>query len=306
LGPRIFPFRDAIERYTKELAGRWTGETVASDVDLEAVRESPGVYLRLRLENALHSEKMEAAASRSLHDGFTSCFFVRAGAPDPRKGPKCESLSECAPGLLCNEWDVCAPPPRPYNMRLAYRALRILSPRWTDSLHEATSDLQVRVQERDLDAVTKNDVPVAIEVLSRARFLTVVLDEDPEGGLPEPMKDAGWETGEERLQRVGHKARVGVWNLRRRQQLIRLRREASGQFVPVGERVVRRAETVAAQSRQANSCALAVSARRAVEAVLAARRGGGEGAARSNASLESPHEVQSERGEQSDGKKDNH
>ena len=33
--------------------------------------------------------------------------------------------------------------------------------------------------DRDLDAVTKNDVPVAIELLARAKYFTLVLDEDP-------------------------------------------------------------------------------------------------------------------------------
>lgn len=265
LGPRIFPFRDAIEKWTMELAGPWRGQHIAPDANLEKVRTSPGVYLRLRLGNATDARKIAQAAARSLHDGFTSCFFVQQTAPDPRKGSHCETASQCQSGLLCNEWDVCAPPPRPYNMRLAYRALRVLSNEWTDALHEAGTDLAVRMCERDLESVTKNDVPIAIEVLSRAKYVTVVLDEDPPKGLPAVVKDAGSETDEERVQRAAHAARVGVWDLRTQQLVLRVRREAAGTFVPVGDRVVRRTETVAAQQRQANSCALALAVRSAAE-----------------------------------------
>jgi hypothetical protein len=265
LGPRIFPFRDAIEKWTIELAGTWRGDQVAPGTNLLRVRTSPGVYLRLRLKNALDPKKIAEAAGRSLHDGFTSCFFMQQGAPDPRKGRHCETPGQCEPGLLCNEWDVCAPPPRPYNMRLAYRALRVLSGEWIDALHEAGTDLAVRMHERDLESVTKNDVPIAIEVLSRAKYFTVVLDEDPTTGLPGVAKDAGLETEEERIQRAPHEARVGIWDLRSHQLVLRVRRQASGSFVPVGDRVVRRAETIAAQQRQANSCALALAVISAAE-----------------------------------------
>lgn len=265
LGPRIFPFRDAIEKWTIELAGSWRGDQIAPSPDLGRVRTSPGVYLRLRLKNARDATKIAEAAGRSLHDGFTSCFFVQQGAPDPRKGSHCETPGQCQPGLLCNEWNVCAPPPRPYNMRLAYRALRVLSGEWTDALHEASTDLAVRMRERDLESVTKNDVPIAIEVLSRAKYFTVVLDEDPATGLPAAVKDAGPETEEERVQRAAHAARVGIWDLHSQQVVLRVRRQASGSFVPVGDRVVRRTETVAAQQRQANSCALALAVISAAE-----------------------------------------
>jgi hypothetical protein len=162
-------------------------------------------------------------------------------------------------------------------MRLAYRALRVLSDDWTDALLEATSDLEVRVCERDLDAATKNDVPISIEVLARAKYATVVLDEDPEEGLPEPLEDAGVETDEERVQRVAHMARVGIWDLQRDRGVLRLRREAFGKFVPVGGRVIRRAETVAAQNRQANSCALATAVRKAAEEASRLKSVAGEG-----------------------------
>ncbi len=257
LGPRLLPFVENIEGWVLSLAGPFAGTTFAPDASLEAIAKQPGVYLRLRLQNAQSREKLRHAAAASLHDGFTSCFFVQEGAPDPTSGPKCERSADCQAGLLCNEWDICSPVPRPYNLRLAYRAWRILSSEFTDSLHEASNDLQVRAQERDLDQVTRVDVPVAIEVLQRARYVTVVLDEAaPKEEMTNAEAIAG-ETADERLQRLPHDARVGVWELATGRLLLRFRGRAEGRLVTAGRPVVLEPRVAAARLRQANSCALA-------------------------------------------------
>jgi hypothetical protein len=263
IGPSILPFRDKVERWVKELAGPYPGDHVASGVPYEAVRQSPGVYLRLRLANARTEKDIRKAARVSLHDGFTSCMFVNRDAPDPTKGPACKATSDCQPGLLCNEWNVCSTPPVPYNMRLAYRTLRVLSNEWTDELHGATSELAVSAYDRDLDSVTRFDVRIAADILARSKYFTLILDEEPEGGLPPELPDAG-ETPEERVQRVGHPARVGIWDLTDGKQLLRLRASAAGEFVPMGERVIRDPAVVAAQARQVNSCQVALAVRRAL------------------------------------------
>ncbi|MEB2311628.1 MAG: hypothetical protein OZ921_02740 [Sorangiineae bacterium] len=281
LGPRILPFRDRIEGFVKELAGPWQSSRLAAGAELEKVRSAGGVYLRIRLANAETPKAIRKAASRSLHDGFTACFFARERAPDPTVGPKCQSLSDCGPGLLCNEYGICAPPPEPFNLRLAYRALRVLSTEWTDELHQATSDLAVGAYERDLERVTREDVPIAIELLTRARYFTAVLDEEPAKGTATPDGGAADETDEERLQRVAHPARVGIWDLRSGAQILRLRAVAGATVMPVGERVVRAPDIVAAQQRQVNSCALALEVRGAAERAREepADGGAGDGAA---------------------------
>jgi hypothetical protein len=260
LGPKILPFRDKVEGWAQQLAGEWQGERYALTTAPHEIRTAPAVYLRIRLEDAKSLEKMRKAATASLHDGFTSCFFIRKNAPDPSKGPKCTTSAECEAGLLCNEYDVCTRPPEPYNMRLAYRSLRVLSTAWTDELHEAPSELAITVYDRDLDKVTREDVPIGAQILARAKYFVLVLDEDPPGGVP-AQKDGGAESEEERLQRVPHAARVGIWNLQTGQLVARMRQQAAGRALPVGERVIQREETIAAQQRQANSCALALSAR---------------------------------------------
>jgi hypothetical protein len=264
LTPRVVPFRDQIEKWVQQLGSERKPNRVADGVSPELLNSAPGVYLRLRLTNAQSVETIREASAESLLDGFTSCLFVQKGAPDPSQGPHCRSSADCAPGLLCNEYNVCLPPPRPYNMRLAYRALRVLSPAWTDELHEATSDLEVKAFKRDLERVAQDDVPIAVRLLAEATFFTLVLDEDPKGGLPEALDDT--ETDEERVQRLDHAARVGIWNLKTGQQLVRLRTVAGGRLVPAGDQPTRDPKISAAQQRQANSCALALAVKQALAA----------------------------------------
>jgi hypothetical protein len=265
LGPKLIPFVGRSEQWVSWLAAAGPGdELVSPKASLEGLAKGPGVYLRLRKKNARSQRSIREAAAGSLRDGFTSCLFVRE---EKASSKSCDSPGDCPPGQLCNDWRLCAPPSQPYNMRLAYRALRVLSPQWTDDLHQASTDLKVRAFELDLDAVTKNDVPIAIEVLSRARYFTAVLDDEPKGGLPpaeDPPPGEAPETEEERLQRAPHEAAVGVWDLKSGEPLIVVFPRADGVFVPVGERVVSSTKTVAAQQRQVNSCAIALAVKEAV------------------------------------------
>src|SRR3954471_14461648 len=206
LGPKIQPFRDQVEGWVRELSADGPSDFVAPGDALKDLREAPGVYLRLRRENTKSVKQIRKAAQASLLDGFTSCLFVSPTGL-PTQGTACRVTSECQPGQLCNEWNVCAAPPRPYNMRLAYRALRVLSSEGSNELHEADSELAVNGYDRDLDSVAKHDVPVAVEIMNKARFVTLVIDEEPPGGLPkEPAGST--ETPEEHLQRLAHFARI--------------------------------------------------------------------------------------------------
>jgi hypothetical protein len=155
-------------------------------------------------------------------------------------------------------------------MRLAYRALRVLSSEWTDELHAADTDLAVNAYDRDLDSVAKHDVPVAVEIMNKARFVTLVIDEEPTSDAPAEAAVPG-ESPEERLQRTPHFARVGVWEIATKTPLLRLRAQAAGDFVPMGGHAKTSPETAAAQARQANSCALALAVRERIEASPAAK-----------------------------------
>jgi hypothetical protein len=54
---------------------------------------------------------------------------------------------------------------------------------------------------------------------------------------------------------------VGVWDLSTRTPLLRVRAEAAADFVAMSGHRATSPETAAAQSRQANSCALALAVR---------------------------------------------
>jgi hypothetical protein len=98
----------------------------------------------------------------------------------------------------------------------------------------------------------------------------LVLDEDPDGGVRAEAPDAG-ETTDERVQREPHGARIGIWDLHTKNPLLRLKAEAAGHFVPVGDRVIQDPATLAAEQRQTNSCALALAARDALSRSAIAR-----------------------------------
>lgn len=142
-------------------------------------------------------------------------------------------------------------------MRLAYRALRVLTNDWTNQLHEASNDLEVRAKDRDLDQVTRVDVPVAIELLQQAKFATVVLDEAPESKVLAENGTLPNEPPEARVQRLPHAARVGIWNLATGQMVVRWRGWAEGRLIAAGKPVKLGPDTAASQARQANSCMLA-------------------------------------------------
>jgi hypothetical protein len=264
LGPRIKPLRDQVEGWVRELAADYPGDFVDTQASLAELREAPGIYLRLRQASASSPKDIRRAAQNSLLDGFVSCLFVRPAAPK-NSGGTCKATADCRPGELCSEWNVCGPPPRPYNMRLAYRALRVLSTEWTDELHAVDSELAASAYDRDLDSVAKHDVPIAAEIMNKARLFTLVIDEDPPGGMPAPLPEAPQESPEERVQRVAHAARVGIWDLQQKRPLLRLRAQAAADYVAVTGSSVITPETRAAQARQANSCAVALAVREKLE-----------------------------------------
>lgn len=273
LGPKLLPFVERVEAWTMDLATAdkavFQSPVIASGLSWEGLARQSGVYLRLLQTKATQAEGIRRAASISLNDGFTSCFFIREGAPDPTVGSKCTTSVDCKAGELCNEWDVCSAVPRPYNMRLAYRAFRILSEDFTRNVQDATDDLQVRALDRELDQITRVDVPVAIEVLQRAKTVTVVVDELP-GGFVEQVAFKPGEpvlSTEQRVQALAHDARVAIWDAQTGKQLVRWRGTAAGRLLSVGRKVALDAEIESARARQSNSCMLASSLRSQIESV---------------------------------------
>ncbi|MBW2526530.1 MAG: hypothetical protein JRI23_20280 [Deltaproteobacteria bacterium] len=283
LGPRWFPLRDKIEGWTKECA------TVADEVvDADALRgwdfrTKPGIYLRLAQPDAETPERIRAAARRSLHDGFTACL-VTAANPNPLAGPACTSNKDCPPRQQCNEFDHCAPYAQPYNLRLAYRVMWLLTDDWVDEVNAITTELTMRGAVASFDSWNQYDITVAADLLTRAKYFMVVVDEPLEGepapsGDSAPVDDPAWRLAEKksevfrggRADEMGinesiptkpHKARVCAWRIEDGRQVLAVRRDAAGRMLGPASGVD--AEVLKSRQRQANSCALAMEVRTAI------------------------------------------
>lgn len=262
LGPRLVPLRDQVEKLARELAGAPEVPTfVQAGVDFDSLFGAPGLYLRALRSDASNLEDLRRAAQESLRDGFTACILRDERARSPSVGAPCRESHTCETGELCNEYGVCARPSSPFNTRLLYRALGVLSEQWTGEVQRAGTDLALVAYERGLDSVTEVDIPVAIDVYQRSKYLVIVLDELPEAGLPAKVSEAEPETDLERVLRVPHSARVGIWSLPEGRALLTMRAPAQGTLRDVGLRTLTSASSEAARARQANSCGLALEVR---------------------------------------------
>jgi hypothetical protein len=259
LGAKFDPLRQKIEDWTAQSSSAFAGDLVAPELKAFEFVTLPGIYLRLRLRDAASPESTRKAAIGSLRDGFTACLFREANA-DPASGPPCKASHDCASGTFCNEVDHCMPPAQPYNMRTAYHGTRVLGEEWTVRLRTASDDMSMRLLEREFDSAVKDDIPAVIDLMTRAQFFLLVLDEDPEAAPADGKLDL------ESIQASQHEARVFLFGLKAglEKPLLRLRRGVAGQFMPTGENAPKDPEILASQQRQVNSCQLALSVREAI------------------------------------------
>jgi hypothetical protein len=263
VGTRGFELRDRIEAWVVALAEGKLPEGVAPEARLDEIAKGPGIYLRLPRADAHTVESIRKAVKGSLRDGFTSCLFVGATL-DPGQGAACTSTAQCGPGEVCSDWNVCAAPAHPYNLRLLYEGLRVLTPEWVKALEAAKDELQVRAIDFDLQSVGKHEAVAAVELARRSKYFTAVLDEEPAPGTLVSVPGAV-ESRAEQLQAVDHRVRVGIWDIERAAPLAVLELEAAGRFVRLGSGGGNAdPKTLRAQQRQANNCAVATAVREAL------------------------------------------
>ena len=254
LGKAWTPIRDAVEKLTVAAAGDPVDDVVEHE-DLRTLQfqKEPGIYLRLRVDQAASPDAIRTGAEASLHDGFTTCLMETPGE-NSMGGAPCGTASDCAEGQMCNELDHCAKPTQPFNLRMAYRTMRILSPDWVKEVQDAGDRQRVHALRVTFDAAMKTDVPLAMELVGQAKFFLLVLDEKP--APPKEDADAGVSfDDQEALAGKHYASRVYVYRLSDQKLLLRMRRDEDVRAIgnPSSDP---RAE--AARLRQIRACGLAM------------------------------------------------
>ena len=256
LGPKWLPLRDRIEKWTQECAvGAFHDEPNPDLVEEWDFRKMPGIYLRVGLTAAKSTNTIREAANKSLKDGFTACLF-RVNNPSPLAGPKCETTEQCPPRNICNEFNHCAEPHQPFNARLAYKALFMLTDEWIADTQAITNRLTMRGAAATFEANNRYDLPIATDLLARSKYFLAVVDEPVEGNdgldLPE-VSDAG-EQDDRSIPTAAHPARICLWRLEDDKKMIAIRRDADGELRSASTANID-PKTMIARKRQANSCA---------------------------------------------------
>ncbi len=183
---------------------------------------------------------------------------MRVPNPSATAGKECKHTRDCPTREFCNEQDRCSRPAQPFNLRVAYRTMQVLTEEWVRDVQSADSELRTRLYVTNFEDAVRDDLPLAAELLTQAQYLLVVLDETPLGTTP-PAADAG--SFEELVQGLPHGARVGVFRLSDDKVLLRVRRESGGELIGAAPS---ESGALAARARQANSCALALAVREAM------------------------------------------
>jgi hypothetical protein len=248
VGSQWFPLRDKIEGFVIEAANRPATDVVDQEATTWAFRSLPGLFLRLRVAEARDLGSVRKAAQSSQKDGFVGCFLREPNVAAAR-----------------GEADAGAFAEQPWNWQKAYAATRILTDDWTGEVKEAPDPLRLKIFEEQYQSAVKTEIPLAIDLVQKAQFFLLVLDEDSEearalaegGTVTEPM-----------LQRTPHFARVHLYDLRSGKEAFSVRRSAEASFVFAGEHGATDPETLEAMKRQVNNCALAKEVDRAITASL--------------------------------------
>jgi hypothetical protein len=240
IGGRWYPLRDKLEDYVLRSAGKYEGDVVDPEALDWDFRSQPGIYLRLRLQEATTVEALRRTSKESLRDGFTGCL-LRHGSP-------------AATGEVT---DAGPYGDQPWNLRQAYGAARILSNEWVEGVKDAENELRLRVFAQQYDKAVAQEIPLAADIVTRAKFFLLILDEDPADATDATNLTDGGAVTEESLQLVAHPSRVHLLHLKTGKELVRLRRTGQASYVFAGEGTVADEETRSAMQRQVNNCSLA-------------------------------------------------
>ena len=244
VGAQWFPLRDAMEKLTLDSLANNAPDFIDPEAAHWDFRSAPGLYLRVRAAEVKDVESLRHAIASSKRDGFVACFLREPNAPAARGDADAGAFSE-----------------QPWNWQKAYAATRILTDDWAREVRESGDPLRLRVFEQQYDKAMAEEIPAAVDIIRRAQFFLLIVDEDSPDAHP---ADAGAPLTLADLESVGHFARVSLTDLRSKKEIVRVRRSAEASFVFTGERAVQDPETLEAMKRQVNNCALAKEVDRAI------------------------------------------
>jgi hypothetical protein len=152
-------------------------------------------------------------------------------------------------------------PEQPWNVKRAYQATRILDDAWRQNVETLNDDLRMRYFEAEFDKAEKREIPVAIDIVKKARFFLLLLDEDVPAAKAE--SDAGLMVSD--LTLVPHPLRVVLVDLKLKSFVFRARVTAGGDArMATGEAIGEAMQK--SVTRQVNNCG---AAQRALEALHA-------------------------------------
>jgi hypothetical protein len=242
LGPKWFPLRDAVEADVATAAKPYAGDEVTDEARSGWFKNQPGLYLRMRLGDADGVADIRNAIISSKRDGFAACF-LREPNERGRRGEDGGAFSD-----------------QPWNVEAVYAATRVLTDDWVTTVNDA-DELRLRALVRQYDTATTSELPAAVDIVTRARFLLLALDEDPPGAT---ATGDGGRADETALQLVEHPVRVSLFDLKSGKVQLRVRRSATGTVIQAGERHVTDPEMKDSMQRQANNCAVAAAVDEAI------------------------------------------
>jgi hypothetical protein len=236
LGVDWFALRDRLEQDAVRAAGPYRGDHVETEARGGAFRTQPGLYLRMRMVDAQTTEGVARAALTSQRDGVVACLLREPNERGARGDLDAGAFAE-----------------QPWNLGQAYWATRILLPDWSSAIEETDDAMRLRLYSAQYDEAMSSEIPLAVDILQRAKFFLLVLDEaSPDASSP----DGGPDADEAALQLLGHPARVFLFDTSTGRELLRLRRSGQGRVLQVGESFTTDQETRDAMQRQANNCSL--------------------------------------------------
>ncbi len=255
VGKEWSPLRDRLEKFVIAAAGAEGPTSSSPSAERGSTHVATGVYLRIRLADATSPGDSHAARD-SARDAFTGCLLR-----DARTRP-----------LARGEPDAGAFPEQPWNLGRPTRRRASSPPEWVGEVKSADDSLRLRVFEQQYDKAEREEIPKAIDIMKRADFFLLVLDEaadDPKtrnrsgrtaASTPRRKRSSSRRTGREctcsTSEGQGDPASAS-----------RARKRG---FVFAGGKPVTDEETLDAMKRQVNNCALAQQVRSARQCSLLA------------------------------------